>query len=109
MSGLAPSADAIKLEEKRLTGETPCRIGSWPQSEQAIGPARLLETVRIRLPDFCNFLFGVVVQPALIGLHARRRAESHVPVATHHDAERPPAVIAAHAHELRDQAPSAGG
>lgn len=98
----------MKLEENRLTGESPCRIRPWPQSEQAIGQARLRGAARIRVPDFSDFLFGGVVQPVLIGRDARRRAESHVPVATHHDPKRPPAMIAAHSHELRDQAPSAG-
>ena len=32
-----------------------------------------------------------------------------LPVAAHHDPQRPPAMIAAHGHELRDQAPSAAG
>lgn len=107
------AAGAVNLKEKGLTGVAPCRIGPCrigpcPRSKEALGPGAAVRGDGIGVSDFRDFLFGVVVQPALIRLHARGRAEPHVPIAAHHNPKRPPAVIAAQGHELRVKAPSAG-
>jgi hypothetical protein len=74
------------------------------QSDEASDPRSLMR----RLIEAGNLRLGFFAQTMLIGAHAGRGAEPHVPVAVNDEAEASSAMVASRLHKLRLEAPVDG-